>query len=92
MKAALLCLLLVVGQSNACVERSQVAKDQFRHANICPSTGLHKGRCVGWVIDHINPLCNGGADAPINMQWQSVADAKIKDRWERKLCKQRPHP
>lgn len=27
-----------------------------------------------------------GEDAPSNMQWQTVADAKAKDKWERKEC------
>jgi hypothetical protein len=43
------------------------------------------------VIDHVNPLCAGGPDHPSNMQWQTVADAKIKDRAERRMCrKDRP--
>jgi hypothetical protein len=28
----------------------------------------------------------GGTDAPSNMQWQSVAEGKAKDKWERKGC------
>jgi hypothetical protein len=28
----------------------------------------------------------GGIDAPENMQWQSVAEAKAKDKWERNDC------
>lgn len=32
--------------------------------------------------DHIKPLKRGGADDPSNMQWQTVEDAKAKDRWE----------
>jgi hypothetical protein len=39
------------------------------------------------VIDHIKPLSCSGADNPGNMQWQTVADAKAKDKWERKGCK-----
>jgi hypothetical protein len=31
-------------------------------------------------------LACGGADAPVNMQWQSVAEGKAKDKWERKGC------
>jgi hypothetical protein len=38
------------------------------------------------VIDHIKPLACGGADAPANMQWQTTADAKAKDKWERREC------
>jgi len=25
---------------------------------------------------------SGGADSPANMQWQTVEEAKAKDRWE----------
>jgi hypothetical protein len=34
------------------------------------------GACPGYVIDHIQPLQRGGADAPGNMQWQTVEEAK----------------
>jgi hypothetical protein len=34
------------------------------------------------VVDHVKPLKRGGADAPSNMQWQTKADAKAKDRVE----------
>lgn len=33
------------------------------------------------------PLFTQGADSPSNMQWQTVVDAKTKDRAERKLCR-----
>jgi hypothetical protein len=39
------------------------------------------------VIDHVNPLACGGADAPSNMQWETAAEAKAKDRTERAGCK-----
>jgi len=29
------------------------------------------------------PLACGGADAPENMQWQTIEAAKAKHRWER---------
>jgi hypothetical protein len=48
-------------------------------------TGYPHGR-PGYVVDHIVPLACGGADAPSNMQWQSVADGKEKDRIERVGC------
>lgn len=44
-------------------------------------------RCPGWVVDHVDPICHGGPDAPSNMQWQTIADAKRKDGWERQLCR-----
>jgi len=34
------------------------------------------------VIDHVQPLNHGGADAPGNMQWQTVAASKAKDNVE----------
>ena len=38
------------------------------------------------VVDHIKPLACGGADSPANMQWQTVAEGKAKDKIERKHC------
>jgi hypothetical protein len=35
------------------------------------------------VVDHVKPLECGGADAPGNMQWQTVAAGKAKDETER---------
>jgi len=55
---------------------------QFKKANPCPATGKTYGSCRGYVVDHVMPLKRGGADAPSNMQWQTKADAKAKDRWE----------
>jgi hypothetical protein len=48
----------------------------------CPATGQTGKLCPGYVIDHIRPLNRGGADAPENMQWQTVEAAKEKDRVE----------
>src|SRR5262249_49175312 len=45
-------------------------------------SGYPHGR-KGYVVDHIVPLECGGADVPANMQWQTVQEAKIKDRTER---------
>jgi hypothetical protein len=33
-------------------------------------------------VDHIIPLKRGGPDVPSNMQWQTIADSKAKDRVE----------
>jgi hypothetical protein len=33
-------------------------------------------------VDHIVPLSRGGADAPENMQWQTIEAAKRKNRVE----------
>lgn len=71
----------------AVTHRSQSARVHFVRANACPATGMNKLPCKGWVIDHIKPLCAGGADAPSNMQWQTLADSYKKDRQERAYCR-----
>ncbi len=48
-------------------------------------TGYPHGR-KGYVVDHIVPLCAGGADKPSNMQWQTIAESKIKDIDEVQYC------
>jgi 5-methylcytosine-specific restriction endonuclease McrA len=63
--------------------RSTTAKNNFKREHPCPATGRSSGSCPGYVIDHINPLECGGADAPFNMQWQTIAEGKAKDKTER---------
>jgi len=72
------------------IKRSAKAKQAFKTTHPCPATGQSKGACAGYVIDHIQPLACGGADEPENMQWQTVAAGKAKDRWERETCQNRP--
>ena len=72
--------------ADASTKRSQSAKVEFKQQQPCPATGASKGPCKGYVIDHVHPLACGGADATSNMQWQTTADAKVKDKWERKSC------
>lgn len=69
--------------------RSRPALAEFKRAHPCPATGS-KGACKGYVVDHVVPLACGGVDAPTNMQWQTTADAKAKDRIERKGCQKPP--
>lgn len=60
----------------------------FKKTHACPD-GPNKGsktRCVGYVVDHVAPLCAGGPDRPENMVWQTVEQAKVKDKWEKELC------
>jgi hypothetical protein len=68
------------------IERSSFAKRAFEASHPCPSTGSNSGPCKGYVIDHVKPLACGGADAPENMQWQTAAAAKAKDKVERVGC------
>jgi hypothetical protein len=62
--------------SHGHIERSAVAKEEFM-----ARTGFPHGR-PGYVVDHIIPLKRGGLDTPSNMQWQTKAEAKAKDKWE----------
>jgi hypothetical protein len=62
--------------SHGRIKRSEAAKEQFEHA-----TGYPYGR-HGYVIDHVIPLKRGGSDTPDNMQWQTIEDAKQKDKTE----------
>ena len=72
----------VTRDSHGKIARSPKAKNEFRRMHPCPSTGRSTGACPGYVVDHIAPLKRGGADAPYNMQWQTSAAAKEKDKWE----------
>jgi hypothetical protein len=64
------------------IKRSAEAKHAFKKSHPCPSTGKPKGACPGYVMDQVQPWKRGGRDAPDNMQWQTVQEAKIKDRSE----------
>jgi hypothetical protein len=68
--------------SSGHIRRSPAARREFRKAHPCPATGKTTGACPGYVIDHVQALKHGGADNPSNMQWQTQADAKAKDKWE----------
>jgi hypothetical protein len=68
--------------SHGKIKRSKAEKDAFKREHPCPANGNTRGKCPGYVIDHIKPLECGGADAPYNMQWQTIADGKAKDKTE----------
>lgn len=67
--------------------RSAAEVRAFKRENPCPATGAHRGACPGWIVDHIVPLCAGGADEPGNMQWQTKQDALEKDKEEWRTCR-----
>lgn len=78
--------MLISINSEAKENRSYHSIKQFKLQNPCPATGRYKGRCEGYVIDHVVPLACGGLDSPKNMQWQTVRAARAKDKWERVGC------
>ena len=66
--------------------RSREVTREFQREHPCPSTGKTTGACPGYRKDHIRPLSCGGPDSVANLQWQTIRDARAKDRWERKNC------
>ncbi|SRR5712691_10370232 len=85
--AAVLALVMAAPFASARTHRDPAQRAAFMKQYPYPSRGKIKGRCPGYVVDHIKPLCAGGPDAPSNMQWQTVEQAKNKDRLERERCK-----
>lgn len=79
-------LIQVAGVSDARTARSHAALSEFKSTHHCPATSKPRGACPGWVIDHIIALACGGMDDATNMQWQTVSEARDKDRWERIGC------
>ena len=83
--AVLLGLLMAYADSRTF--HSASANAEFKRLHPCPATEARTGRAAAYVIDHVIPLACGGPDAPSNMQWQTVLEAKAKDRWELKGCR-----
>ena len=82
--------LLFSISAHAVDNRSVTQKHNFIRANPCPAQVAHKKySCPGYIVDHIEALACGGPDIPANMQWQTIAESKAKDKWERKGCKAR---
>lgn len=84
--AFIMLLTLAAATASAGQQRSYQAKREFARAVPCPSTWRYIPHCPGYVIDHVVPLCAGGADTPVNMQWQNREQSLVKDREERRLC------
>jgi hypothetical protein len=74
------------GPAAAGERRSHAVTQEFQREHPCPSTGRTSGACPGYRKDHIRALACGGPDAVSNMQWQTISEAKAKDRQERKAC------
>ena len=83
------CGLFATASADANTRRSHKVIAEFKRAQPCPATGQPRGRCPGYVIDHVIPICAGGPDAVTNLQWQTVADGKAKDRLEAAQCLRR---
>ncbi len=66
------------GAPPAPTARPSSAKENFRKANPCPSTGRSSGSCPGYEVEHMNPPACGGADSPGNMQWVPASATRKK--------------
>lgn len=82
----LACLILALALAVTADARDRGQVRIFRKNNPCPATGKTAGPCRGWVVDHVVPICLGGADAPVNMQWQPYGESLDKDKEERRAC------
>ena len=87
MCVALTSIVASVGASAAESARPSNAEILFRLANPCPATGTRHGACKGYVVDRVIPILCGGEEDPANMRWQTLAEAKEKDRWEKIGCR-----
>lgn len=77
MKLVIVLLSLLSAQP---VHRSRPLLESFKVVS-----GYPNGR-LGYVIDHVIPLCAGGVDALTNLQWQEKQASYRKDVYERALC------
>jgi hypothetical protein len=74
-------LFLLLSCSTLCFARSRAAKRTFE-----VETGYPRGRSGYMVTYRVPPAC-GGADAPYNMQWQTIPDARANHKSQQKRCK-----
>jgi hypothetical protein len=83
---SLICCLSLPIAASASKHRSRAVAREFQREHPCLSTGRAAGACPGYWRDHVVPLACGAPDAVSNVRWQTVADARAKDAWERRGC------
>jgi hypothetical protein len=86
-RALVLAFALIPLLADARIPRSAAEVLAFKLHNPCTSTGLRRGACPGYQVDHVQPLCSGGPDTAANMQWLSVADHRTKTRQDVRVCR-----
>lgn len=82
-------ILMLLPLPAAAAPRSAAERLAFTRENPCPATGLRRGACPGWQVDHVHPLCLGGIDHRANMQWLTVADHQAKTRDDVRACRRK---
>jgi hypothetical protein len=68
-------------KNNQTYSTTTAAKTQFMR-----ETGYRNGR-PGYVVAYRKPLACGGTDDTGNLLWLTIAEAKAKEKTERKGCK-----
>jgi len=84
---SLVIALLAAAPADARPDRDRAQVRAFRAENPCPATGRTRGACPGYHVDHITPLCAGGADRPENMQWITREDHRFKTLVDVRECR-----
>ena len=83
----LVLLAIVAGSAEASIApECHLTTKELRHIAPVHRFWRETGHPRGWtghVVDHICPLACGGLDDPINMQWQTEMEARLKDKIER---------
>lgn len=87
MRWLLILLALTSFDATARIDRDRAQVRAFRAENPCPATGRTRGACPGYHVDHITPLCAGGADRPENMQWITREDHRFKTLVDVRECR-----
>lgn len=85
MRLSILLFLLALSASIFARDRGEVRL--FRATHPCPATGQIQAKCPGYVVDHVIPLCAGGRDRVDNMQYQPLAQSRLKDKIEIRYCR-----
>lgn len=80
---------LLGAQGIHAAQRSAAERLAFTRENPCPATGLRRGACPGWQVDHVIALVCGGQDHRSNMQWLTVADHWVKTRHDVRACRRK---
>lgn len=80
-KILLIAVLILPLTTQAEQDGDTTCRDQSIKRKFDKLMGYPRGR-KGFVVDHICALAQGGIDDVVNMQYQSVADGKAKDKVE----------
>ena len=85
MKKLIFVLLFVSFTASAITEKDLLPGQSCRSQSVKKAfdkkSGFPKGR-KSYIVDHICALSCGGLDIPSNMQYQTLAESRAKDRWE----------